>query len=58
MNLKGKTAQVTGASRGIGPHLAAALAGRDMNLTSPPAPTETYGQGSSRYCRWPVEGSS
>ena len=32
MNLKGKTALVTGASRGIGPHLAAALAGRGMNL--------------------------
>lgn len=32
MDLKGKTALVTGASRGIGPHLAAALAGRGMNL--------------------------
>ncbi|TMC97461.1 MAG: SDR family NAD(P)-dependent oxidoreductase [Chloroflexi bacterium] len=32
MNLEGKTALVTGASRGIGPHLAAALAGRGMNL--------------------------
>ena len=32
MELKGKTALVTGASRGIGPHLAAALAGRGMNL--------------------------
>ena len=32
MNLKGKTALVTGASRGIGPLLAAALAGRGMNL--------------------------
>ena len=32
MELKGKTALVTGASRGIGPHLATALAGRGMNL--------------------------
>jgi short-subunit dehydrogenase len=32
MDLKGKTALVTGASRGIGPYLAAALAGRGMNL--------------------------
>jgi short-subunit dehydrogenase len=32
MELKGLTALVTGASRGIGPHLAAALAGRGMNL--------------------------
>jgi short-subunit dehydrogenase len=32
MDLKGKTALVTGASRGIGPHLASALAGRGMNL--------------------------
>ena len=32
MDLKGKTALVTGASRGIGPHIAAALAGRGMNL--------------------------
>lgn len=32
MDLKGKTALVTGASRGIGPHLAAALADRGMNL--------------------------
>lgn len=32
MELKGRTALVTGASRGIGPHLAAALAGRGMNL--------------------------
>jgi short-subunit dehydrogenase len=32
MELKGKTALVTGASRGIGPHIAAALAGRGMNL--------------------------
>ena len=32
MELRGKTALVTGASRGIGPHLAAALAGRGMNL--------------------------
>ena len=32
MDLKGKTALITGASRGIGPHLASALAGRGMNL--------------------------
>jgi len=32
MELKGKTALVTGASRGIGPHIASALAGRGMNL--------------------------
>lgn len=32
MNLNGKTALVTGASRGIGPHIASALAGRGMNL--------------------------
>src|SRR5438128_2492660 len=32
MNLKGKTGLVTGASRGIGPHLASALAGGGMNL--------------------------
>src|ERR1700730_14046096 len=32
MDLKGKTALVTGASRGIGPYLAAALGGRGMNL--------------------------
>jgi len=32
MDLKGKTALITGASRGIGPHIAAALAGRGMNL--------------------------
>jgi short-subunit dehydrogenase len=32
MDLKGKTALVTGASRGIGPHLASALAGRGPNL--------------------------
>jgi len=32
MDLKGKTALVTGASRGIGPHIASALAGRGMNL--------------------------
>jgi short-subunit dehydrogenase len=32
MDLKGKTALVTGASRGIGPYIAAALAGRGMNL--------------------------
>ena len=32
MDLKGKTALVTGASRGIGPHLASALAGGGMNL--------------------------
>jgi short-subunit dehydrogenase len=32
MELTGKTALVTGASRGIGPHLASALAGRGMNL--------------------------
>ena len=32
MDLKDKTALVTGASRGIGPHIAAALAGRGMNL--------------------------
>jgi short-subunit dehydrogenase len=32
MDMKGKTALVTGASRGIGPHLASALAGRGMNL--------------------------
>lgn len=32
MDLNGKSALVTGASRGIGPHLAAALAGRGMNL--------------------------
>jgi short-subunit dehydrogenase len=32
MDMKGKTALVTGASRGIGPHIAAALAGRGMNL--------------------------
>ena len=32
MDLKGKTALVTGASRGIGPHLASALAERGMNL--------------------------
>ena len=32
MDLKGKTALVTGASRGIGPHIAVALAGRGMNL--------------------------
>ena len=32
MDLKGKTALVTGASRGIGPHLASAVARRGMNL--------------------------
>ena len=32
MELKGKTALITGASRGIGPHIAAALAERGMNL--------------------------
>src|SRR4029077_9406240 len=32
MELKGKTALITGASRGIGPHIAAALAGLGMNL--------------------------
>ncbi len=32
MDLKGKTALVTGASRGIGPYLGAALAGRGMDL--------------------------
>jgi len=32
MDLKGKTALVTGASRGIGPYLATALGGRGMNL--------------------------
>jgi short-subunit dehydrogenase len=32
MDLKGKTALVTGASRGIGPHIATVLAGRGMNL--------------------------
>jgi 3-oxoacyl-[acyl-carrier protein] reductase len=32
MDLKGKTALITGASRGIGPHIAAALAERGMNL--------------------------
>ena len=32
MNLNGKTALVTGASRGIGPHIASTLAGRGMNL--------------------------
>lgn len=32
MELKGKTALITGASRGIGPHIAAALAQRGMNL--------------------------
>jgi len=32
MDLTGKTALITGASRGIGPHIAAALAGRGMNL--------------------------
>jgi short-subunit dehydrogenase len=32
MDLKGKTALITLASRGIGPHIAAALAGRGMNL--------------------------
>jgi short-subunit dehydrogenase len=32
MELKGKTALITGASRGIGPHLATALADRGMNL--------------------------
>jgi NAD(P)-dependent dehydrogenase (short-subunit alcohol dehydrogenase family) len=32
MDLKGKTALITEASRGIGPHIAAALAGRPMNL--------------------------
>jgi short-subunit dehydrogenase len=32
MNVKGKTALVTGASRGIGPHIASVLAGRGMNL--------------------------
>src|SRR5205807_9316023 len=32
MNLKGKTGLVTGASRGIGPHLASAVARRGMNL--------------------------
>jgi len=32
MELNGKTALITGASRGIGPHIAAALAERGMNL--------------------------
>jgi short-subunit dehydrogenase len=32
LDMKEKTALVTGASRGIGPHIASALAGRGMNL--------------------------
>jgi len=32
MDMRGATALVTGSSRGIGPHIAAALAGRGMNL--------------------------
>lgn len=31
-NLKNRTAVVTGASRGIGPHIARALAKEEMNL--------------------------